>query len=145
MITYKTDKLSAGEISNYLLSCSNDFIPPLKERIDIEAFSLKLQQHAIHFCAKDRDMLAAFAACYFNDIAGRKGYVSTFSVRKAYRNLGIGSEMLEMIKRYGRANGFVEISLRVYCNNLAAIKLYEESGFSGKDKWEYMLMTYQVK
>lgn len=52
------------------------------------------------------------------------------SIRKAWRNRGVGSALMEQAIEWARATGIVKrIELAVYARNQAAIHLYEKFGF----------------
>ena len=52
------------------------------------------------------------------------------AVRKDYWNLGLGRELLQRAIIHAGENGFLQIELGVYENNLAARHLYEKEGFT---------------
>lgn len=50
-------------------------------------------------------------------------------IRKAYRRQGIGTEFFRRLDAWASENGVVRLELTVECENKAAIRLYEKSGF----------------
>ena len=50
-------------------------------------------------------------------------------VRKEYRRLGIGRRLLTECLRLSREYGLERVELEVFADNVAALKLYESSGF----------------
>lgn len=58
-------------------------------------------------------------------------YVESLSVLKAYRNVGIGSKLLEWIIEDAKLKFIHEIVLHVHVDNLDAINWYTKKGFLG--------------
>ncbi|KAF3993138.1 hypothetical protein FT663_00962 [Candidozyma haemuli var. vulneris] len=56
-------------------------------------------------------------------------YVESLSVLEAYRNLGIGSKLLEWIIEQAKEKFIHEIFLHVHAVNTTAIEWYEKKGF----------------
>lgn len=56
-------------------------------------------------------------------------YIESFSVLKAYRNLGIGSKLLEWLIDEAKLKFIHEIVLHVHVDNQAAIEWYKKKGF----------------
>ncbi len=50
-------------------------------------------------------------------------------VLRAYRRRGIGTEFFRRLDQWARSSGVTRLELTVECENEAAIKLYEKSGF----------------
>ena len=57
-------------------------------------------------------------------------YLDDFSVTAAYRNKGIGSELLRAAEAYADQLGFTAVLLHVEKTNQSAIRFYERSGYS---------------
>lgn len=73
-------------------------------------------------------------------IPGKRVYFSRFIVKKEYRNLGIGSEIIKFICNKAKEMGYSEISIGVDKDNIVALHLYNNYGFSeviyeGKDEY----------
>jgi L-amino acid N-acyltransferase YncA len=67
-------------------------------------------------------------------VVKRRGYSSHagdlgIAIRKGYRNIGIGTAMLETIISEARKTGIKILFLRVFATNKAARRLYEKMGF----------------
>ena len=63
-----------------------------------------------------------------------------------YRGLGIGSGLMEAALSWAPEHGFVKISLSVFSNNEAAIRLYQKFGFleEGRLKQQFKIMDEYV-
>jgi ribosomal protein S18 acetylase RimI-like enzyme len=71
-----------------------------------------------------------------------RAYIFGFRIRPAYRNQGIGAEMMFMVEKDLRKNGFRKIALNVAQTNHAARRFYERLGYQvvGDDpgRWSYL-------
>lgn len=68
---------------------------------------------------------------YFSDNqVSNSWYINTLGVDEAYRRQGIASQLLDQASRRALQNQIQCLSLHVYENNSAAIKLYETYGFT---------------
>ena len=67
--------------------------------------------------------------------------IVSFGVEKSYQGNGIGKTLMTKLIDACRSGGISEIYLEVACNNVAAISLYQDTGFqiSGRRK-EYYTM-----
>ena len=64
------------------------------------------------------------------------------SVKQKYWGLGIGSLLIREILSFAKENGFDQIELGVYADNLRAQKLYERFGFV---EWGRLPNAYKLK
>lgn len=62
------------------------------------------------------------------------GDVCSLSVKKEYRNLGIGYQIMKGSLDEARKLSYHQVELEVVSTNYAAIKLYEKLGFVGTGK-----------
>ncbi|MEJ8757146.1 GNAT family N-acetyltransferase [Pontibacter sp. H259] len=60
----------------------------------------------------------------------RKGYLAETIVKKEYRGQGIGKELFEAAQNWLQDNGADHIELQVAVKNEAAIRFWEELGFT---------------
>ncbi len=83
-----------------------------------------------------------------------EGYITNIAIRPDYRRKGIAFSLTEGLKTEAQNLGLSFLTLEVRESNLAAIKLYEKSGFQvvGKRKGFYsepkedaILMTFYFK
>ncbi len=58
-------------------------------------------------------------------------HITNVAVSKAYQGLGYGKALMDALIDYGRAHGFLHMTLEVRVSNARAIKLYEAYGFIG--------------
>lgn len=71
----------------------------------------------------------------------RRAYLHAFRVRLAYRRAGLGKRLMETVEDDLRGRDFNEITLNVSRDNLDAVRLYRNMGYTvfGKDPgiWSY--------
>lgn len=63
-------------------------------------------------------------------IADKRIYLSRMIVKKEYRRIGIGTEILGFLIRKAKEMGYCEISIGVDKDNIAALNLYRKMGFN---------------
>ncbi|WP_239984853.1 GNAT family N-acetyltransferase [Sporolactobacillus pectinivorans] len=73
-------------------------------------------------------------------IKGKRIYLSRLIVKEAFRNQGIGSQIINFLIDYARDLGYQEMSIGVDIDNLVARNLYRKEGFikvlfQGKDAY----------
>lgn len=61
-------------------------------------------------------------------------YVSALAVHEAYRNLGIGSRLMEHVYGVARSLGLQRVSLICFERNEAALRFYRRQGFQEMDR-----------
>ena len=64
------------------------------------------------------------------------------SIQKAYWGMGIGTALLEIAVAQARCNGFQQLELGVFEDNIPAIRLYEKFGFQ---KYGVQPRAFQLK
>lgn len=63
-------------------------------------------------------------------IPGKRIYASRMIVKKEYRNLGIGSKILEFLIEKAKSMGYSEMTIGVDKDNVNALHLYKKYGFT---------------
>jgi ribosomal protein S18 acetylase RimI-like enzyme len=71
-----------------------------------------------------------------------RAYIYGFRVREAYRNIGVGTWMMEFVEADLKKRGFKTVNLNVGQDNDGALRLYKRLGYEviGPDpgRWSYM-------
>ncbi len=119
----------AAELRTLLEAVDAEFAPPLSTRVELAAYADKLARQAVVFGAYRQGAMAAFAAIYCNDAAGRDAYLSMLAVAPDQRGCGLSSQVLGAAIAHARARGFARMTLEVYQNNDAALAVYRKLGF----------------
>jgi GNAT superfamily N-acetyltransferase len=84
-----------------------------------------------------------FILCFGYSIekGGRDAMIDEFFIDPAYRNRGVGRQVLEQVIAEARALGIVSLFLEVSRDNAAAQRRYAAAGFVLRDK--YLLMELE--
>ena len=92
------------------------------------------------YVAEDREVVA-FLSVEVHHEPVKYIYLDDFSVTEAYRNQGIGSELIRTAESYARENRITAVLLHVHKTNESAMRFYERSGYSiyRDDKNRYLL------
>jgi ribosomal protein S18 acetylase RimI-like enzyme len=73
-------------------------------------------------------VLEPFEALYRQ--AAGSYYINVIAVYPDYRRRGLGGRLLELAREQAEARGFSQLSLAVFEENAAAVRLYERAGFA---------------
>lgn len=128
-VEYLSNKASAAQIADHLLSCDADFVPPLSGRVEIRDYARKIASKGTRFEAWSGGTLVGLVAAYCNDQEKRIAYITSVSVLRAWAGKGIAARLMKQCIEHAKAAGMRRISLEVASDNAPAIRLYEESGF----------------
>lgn len=130
MIKISNKKKPKKVILKYLEVNSNNFIPPLSGRVNLDLFSKKINKYARQSWIFDGDEIVGFMACYVNDPENETAYITTISIVKKYKGQGLGKMLLNDCVDFAKNNGFNKVKLEVSKINTAAILFYEKQGFA---------------
>jgi len=64
-----------------------------------------------------------------NRLTDKRALMRRFYTAESFRGKGLAASMLEKIKEFARENGYEEIVLDVFKNNIRAQKFYKKNGF----------------
>jgi ribosomal-protein-alanine N-acetyltransferase len=86
---------------------------------------------AATWIAEQTGRMAGFAIIEWSaQITGIVAYIATIEVLPEYRGRGIGAELLRRLEGSANAERAMEVWLHVDIENVAAVKLYERTGYS---------------
>lgn len=85
---------------------------------------------------------AVLAFGFSLEFGGRDAFLDELFIGEAFRGRGIGSAALNAVCAWARREGLCALHLEVERNNIAAKKLYAQSGF--EDRSHYNLMSLQI-
>lgn len=128
-LVWARNQATAGAVTQHLQECADAFVPRLGTRVDIVDYAAKLVDHAERFEAWVGDVLVGFVAAYMNDPSRSVAFVSSVSVLRTHRGMGIASSLVMRCVDAARSQGFGSVELEVGANNLRAIGLYSKMGF----------------
>jgi len=129
-------------------------IPPEKHAQLLQ--DLQEGKHKIFACLAYEKWLGAAAMVYDNGdrvdtIPGQRVCLARLLVRDQWRQQGVGGALVDCVLKQAHTEGFPEISLGVYTDNIPARRLYEKKGFTtllfhGEDKLgEYVKLLKYLK
>lgn len=79
--------------------------------------------------AQLNDIIIGYIAIVVNRGEKQYVYIDDFSVKKEYRNLGIGSQLLQQAEEFVKGKDILDILLHVEMTNTSAQNLYKKNGF----------------
>jgi GNAT superfamily N-acetyltransferase len=91
------------------------------------------------YCADELAGYIALCLGYSIEFNGFDGFIDEFYLGTEYRGQGVGTQVLEIIKREARLFKVKALHLEVARDNVAARSLYGKAGFAAREK--YMLMS----
>lgn len=112
---------------SFIENISDDFVPPLIPRIDIESYYDKLKTLSDTLFCLDGDDVVGISATYCNNYITRKAYTTLVGVDKRYRGMHIATEMMNRTILLARNKGMMSIG--IHTNNIIAKDLYLKVGF----------------
>ncbi len=130
MLNYSINLANATQISEHLRGCDSVFVPPLSDRIQIDAYTRKIVERAVRFEAWANSDLVGLVAAYCNDRESSIAFITNVSVTSWWQGKGIAMQLVENCINYVSAIGFTRIELKLDRRNMAAISLYKKKGFS---------------
>jgi ribosomal protein S18 acetylase RimI-like enzyme len=123
---FTEDTASLAQVAAHLRACDGQFIPPLSERVNIDAYATKITTHAKRFEVWSDGQLIGIAAIYCNQA---QAYLTNLSVLKAWHQRGLGAALLARGVHHVRGLNLALIALEVASHNMAALQLYKKCGF----------------
>ena len=101
---------------------------------DIVKYVDKIEEYATIISIFNNDHLIALIAFYENDSNLDLAFLSMLAVRKDFKKMGIGKNLLNFSIKELKKKGFNNYGLEVRKDNINAIKLYEKYGFIYKEE-----------
>lgn len=107
-----------------------DLLPdPLKQRVNIEEYALKLTNYAVIFYAKLDNKIVGLVALYANDKQTQVAHIPLVVIAKDIQRRGVGKFILQEAINFSKNQDMKSIWLFVHKDNLAAIDFYKPFGF----------------
>lgn len=129
MIEFITDKqlIKPSDISSFLYSIDDDFIPKLSERLCIDNWVSKILLKAELICAKTDNKTVGLIVFYANDNNSHTAYISLLGVSSTFRKQGIGTDLLVRSFKKMKEKGMIIVG--IHTNKENALELYKKTGF----------------
>jgi ribosomal protein S18 acetylase RimI-like enzyme/SAM-dependent methyltransferase len=144
-LVYKTNSASQSQIHIHLKECSDQFVPPLHQKVNLEEYSRKLFTQATRFEAWDDHHLVGLVAAYLNDHEKNQGYITSVSTAEQHSGKGVASSLMNMCIQHARKKNFKEIKLEVSQKNQRAIQLYQKFNFTAIEvKNDSLIMKHDI-
>lgn len=129
--------LKGKEISNDLFKIFYDFLKESMRKDEFRSFEnqkalLDKDIYEIMFCYHKNEVVGVMAFWHLTEFE----FIEHFAVKKNYRGIGIGSEMIEFIQNKFQNSVILEVELPYNETNRKRIYFYEQHGFSFND-FEY--------
>lgn len=128
-IKYDINKASESEIFEHLRECSNLFIVPLSNYVNIGDYAHKIRKNATTIEAWVDNVLVGLVAVYLNDSTYFEGYITNVSVLTNFQKKGISQSLMLKTEEISKIENFKILKLSVFENNELALKLYIKNGF----------------
>lgn len=135
---------SEKDLKVHLSECSENFIPPLIERVDLGSYAKKISTHAITFEAwNDKELIGLIAVYCSSD--NKVGFITNVSVLKRYMGAGIATLLLKESIDALRKRGCEQLNLEVNEKNEPAIAFYKSNNFIEIEKnGSSLVMRYLI-
>src|ERR1700737_3099237 len=128
-ISYFRNRANQQEVEDHLLVCDASFVPPLRGRVDIKSYALKLMEKSERFEAWSERTLIGLVAAYSNDPQRQCAYITIVSVLMEFHGSGVASRLISECITFVKDLGFERIELEVDCKNERALALYKKWKF----------------
>lgn len=129
LITYNFNTSSQEQILQHLLTCEQQFIPPLSEKVNILDYSKKIKHSATTCEAWYNEKLVGLLAIYCNDFSEYKAFITNVSTLPDFTGMRIATNLMAKTIDMVKTLGFREITLEVNKENSSAINLYKKCNF----------------
>jgi len=122
-------RATSVELMAHLQHCDAAFVPPLSQRVNLEAYAAKLVDRAMRIEAWDAGALVGLVAAYCNDPQARHAFITNVSVLPAWQGEGLAGALLEASLQHLRDQCFSDVELEVDRNNGRAVAFYRRHRF----------------
>ncbi len=120
---------SSNRISEFLNLVEKEFLPPLKTRLNIVDYSVKLAKYATNLFIVNHTEDIAFVSFYANEFDSENSYITILAVKSKFKGLGLANDLIEQVKRISTTKNKKNIFLEVNKNNKIATSCYKKNGF----------------
>lgn len=124
----------------FLKEIDQIMIPQLSKRVDISEYAKKLACNAETVFVRNNNQDIAACSVYCNR---QDAFISSIAVKKDFRNQRVATNLLKETIIHVKGKNCLKLLLKVWDENIAAVKLYEKVGFSlslKEGSWNIMAM-----
>lgn len=122
-------KACENQVTEHLTRCDASFSPRLSSRVTIADYAKKLTEHALCLEAWHQGVIVGLVGVYCND-PEQGAFITNVSVLPGFQGIGVASELLRNAVEVAREIGFNNLRLEVDDSNVAALRLYQQFGFT---------------
>jgi ribosomal protein S18 acetylase RimI-like enzyme len=123
-------QLTKEKILFLLKKADYSFVPyPLSKKTDLNLYSEKLAEFAVHFFAEDENELIGMCCCYLNDPKKEKAFISVTCVDPNYFGKGLGQKLTTKCEIYAKDKGYKYIEFEVHIDNTPSIEMHKKIGY----------------
>lgn len=119
--------VSKEGFKSFITNISDDFVPSLLPRIEIDKYYDKLKRFATVVFCMEGNRIVGMVATYCNNQETKMAYTSLVAVDKDYRGLHIATKMMEITIACAKQMGMEKIGL--HANSIVARDFYLKIGF----------------
>jgi ribosomal-protein-alanine N-acetyltransferase len=101
--------------------------------VDIEGYIEKISEKAVIITIYSCGILQGFIAYYNNDEKKETAYLTMIAIDPDNQGMGYGISLIDLSIKNLKKEGFKKYQLEVLKDNLKAINIYEEFGFTKKE------------
>lgn len=124
-----SNEMMEAAIARHLLRCDEQFVPALSSRVDIVVYAKKLARHARLYTEWQGTDLTGLVAAYAKP-GERDAFISNVSVLRENSRQGVAKRLLASCITDLTKIGAERIVLEVGLHNHAALRLYQQHGFT---------------
>lgn len=137
--------LTYDEFTEFITHVSQDFVPPILERIEIKQFYDKITSLASIITCRKNNRLVGLCIFYCNDNITFQAYLNLIAVSSHHRGKGIASKLCHLMETKSKKEGMTHLSM--HTNSEMALKLYNKLGYSVIESAPIMggLVRYKLK
>src|SRR5690606_30017216 len=123
------DEAATGRLREFLLATEGGFQPPLRERVDLDTYALKLlgEGHVFACVEEASGKLAAAVCVYCQPERFERAFIPF--VATLVPGQGLGGRVLDAAVRYCREAGSRGIDTQTWDGNTPSLALFESRGF----------------
>lgn len=136
LILLRETDLNLSNLAAFMWAVDGDFVPPLSERLDLDAYARKLFETAVNIIAiRDRETLIQGVVSFYCDPAHYDGaHLSFLAVGPELREQGWARALMLRCSDYVGQAGMSSIRTRTWRGNGPMIRLLEGLGYEFEEE-----------